>query len=42
MLLQGLSPEEAAKEMEKDYFVTPERAKLAVDCSFPPKALRKN
>ena len=38
MLLQGLSPEEAAKKMEKDYFVTPERAKLAVDCSLSTKA----
>ena len=38
MLLQGLSLEEAAKKMEKDYFVTPERARLAVDCSLSTKA----
>ena len=38
MLLQGLSPEEAARKMEKDYFVTPERAKLAVDCSLSTKS----
>ena len=32
-LMAGLNDEETIREMEKTYFVTPRRAKLALDCS---------
>lgn len=32
-LLAGASPEEAREELEREYFVTPQRAKLAADCA---------
>ena len=32
-LMAGLSDEETIREMEKTYFVTPQRAKLSLDCS---------
>lgn len=32
-LLAGATPAQARRELEKDYFVSPERAKLAVDCA---------
>ncbi len=32
-LLSGKTPDEAVQEMEQVYFVTPQRAKLSVDCS---------
>ena len=32
-LLAGASPKQAQRELEKDYHVAPERAKLAVDCA---------
>ena len=32
-LLAGKTPKQAQKELEKEYFVTPARAKLAVDCA---------
>lgn len=33
-LLAGKTPKQAQKELEKAYFVTPDRAKLAVDCAI--------
>ena len=32
-LLAGAGPEQAREELEREYFVTPARAKLAVDCA---------
>lgn len=32
-LLAGASPEEAREELEREYYVSPARAKLAVDCA---------
>lgn len=32
-MLAGSTPKQAQKELEKEYFVSPERAKLAVDCA---------
>ena len=32
-LLAGKTPRQAQRELEKEYFVTPQRAKLAVDCA---------
>ena len=32
-LLAGATPQQARKELEKEYHVSPERAKLAVDCA---------
>ena len=32
-LLAGASPKQAQRELEKDYHVSPDRAKLAVDCA---------
>lgn len=32
-MLEGRSPEQAGKELEREYFVSPERAALAVDCA---------
>ena len=37
-LLEGGTPASAKKMMERDYFVTPERAALAVDCSVSTAA----
>ncbi len=32
-ILAGATPKQAQKELEKEYFVSPQRAKLAVDCA---------
>ena len=32
-MLAGSTPKQAQKELEKEYFVSPDRAKLAVDCA---------
>lgn len=32
-LLAGATPKQAQRELEQEYFVTPQRAKLAVDCA---------
>ena len=32
-MLAGAAPKQAQKELEKEYFVSPDRAKLAVDCA---------
>ena len=41
-LLAGASPEEAQRELEKGYFVTPQRAKLAVDCARASVGVRRS
>ena len=33
-LLRGATPKQAQSELEKEYFVSPQRAKLAVDCAL--------
>ena len=33
-ILAGATPKQAQKELEKEYFVSPQRAKLAVDCAW--------
>ena len=40
-LLAGASPEQARKEMEEDLYVSPRRARLAVDCAQASAAVDK-
>ena len=41
-MLAGSTPKQAQKELEKEYFVSPERAKLAVDCARASVAARRS
>ena len=41
-LLAGNTPRQAQKELEKEYFVSPARAKLAVDCAQASVAAQKS
>ena len=41
-LLAGSTPKQAQKELEKEYFVSPDRAKLAVDCAQASVAAQRS
>ena len=41
-LLAGSTPKQAQKELEKEYFVSPDRAKLAVDCARASVAAQRS
>ena len=41
-LLAGATPKQAQKELEKEYHVSPERARLAVDCAQASVAARQS
>ena len=41
-LLAGKTPKQAQRELEKEYFVTPGRAKLAVDCARASLEVRRS
>ncbi len=41
-MLAGSTPKQAQKELEKEYFVSPDRAKLAVDCARASVAAQRS
>jgi len=41
-LLAGASPKQAQRELEKDYHVSPQRARLAVDCARASVEVRQS